>query len=96
MPDPLYPIHPPKQLKVKYDRILEIVKANPRIGFNEIFDLYYGSNPARPIAKRKSLTNIILSLRANHQLTYITGLGCYVISCQSYLPTDISDREVQS
>lgn len=79
MPEPIYAIHTPKQLKTKHDRIIEIVSSDPGIGIDGIFKIYYEVNPTRPIAKRKSLANMLISLCANRQLTYIKGIEGYAI-----------------
>jgi hypothetical protein len=79
MPDPIYAIHTPKQLKAKHERILAIVKADPEIGLDRIFELYYEPNPTRPIARRKSLLNLLTSLCSSRQLTYIKGIDGYAI-----------------
>lgn len=83
MPDPTYATHPSKQLKVKHDRIFAIVKADPGVNLDEIFKSYYEPNPTSPIAKRKSLLNLLTSLCINHQLIYIKGVNGYVCPNQN-------------
>jgi hypothetical protein len=83
MPDPIYATHTPKQLKVKHDRILAIVTADPGISLDEIFKIYYSPNLTTPIAKRKGLLNLLSSLCINHQLIYIKGVNGYVCPNQN-------------
>jgi hypothetical protein len=79
MPEVNYAVSKSKLLKVKHDRILQIIKDEPGIGIDRIFEILHGSNPVRPIAKRKQLLNTLTLLCSDRRLTYISSINGYTV-----------------
>ncbi len=78
MSDPIYAAPKNRQLKARYQQLVEIVEASPGIDIDGVFQRFYAGNPHHYNAKRKALQNMLTSLCLERRLAYTTYEG-YII-----------------